>query len=162
MNGDAKFTDGKSNSLLLSLKSIGYKSIAIDGLPFDSDKGIVPNVGGRVLADASKDHMQYDTGLYVCGWLKRGPTGIIGTNLYCAEETLACISDDVDKGILTSNSPKPGRDGLLQLLDSRNTRVVTFDAWEKIDTEEKRRGNLKNRPREKLTTWEELLKVASE
>ncbi|XP_020551243.1 NADPH:adrenodoxin oxidoreductase, mitochondrial isoform X3 [Sesamum indicum] len=146
----------------LSLKSIGYKSIAIDGLPFDSDKGIVPNVGGRVLADASKDHMQYDTGLYVCGWLKRGPTGIIGTNLYCAEETLACISDDVDKGILTSNSPKPGRDGLLQLLDSRNTRVVTFDAWEKIDTEEKRRGNLKNRPREKLTTWEELLKVASE
>ncbi|KAK4402382.1 NADPH:adrenodoxin oxidoreductase, mitochondrial [Sesamum angolense] len=146
----------------LSLKSIGYKSIAIDGLPFDSKKGIVPNIGGRVLADASKDHMQYETGLYVCGWLKRGPTGIIGTNLHCAEETLSCISDDVDKGVLTSNSPKPGRDGLLQLLDSRNTRVVTFDAWEKIDAEEKRRGNLKNKPREKLTTWEELLKVVRE
>ncbi|KAL0385055.1 UNVERIFIED_CONTAM: NADPH:adrenodoxin oxidoreductase, mitochondrial [Sesamum radiatum] len=75
------------------------------------------------------------------------------------ETKLACISDDVAKGVLTSNSPKPGRDGLLQLLDSRNTVVVNFDAWEKIDAEEKRRGNLKNKPREKLTTWEELLKV---
>lgn len=75
---------------------------------------------------------------------------------------IACISDDIDKGVLTSNSPKPGKEGLLQLLDSRNTRVVTFDAWEKIDLEERRLGNLRNRPREKLTSWEELLKVAFE
>ncbi|KAL8529820.1 hypothetical protein ACS0TY_007033 [Phlomoides rotata] len=145
----------------LALKSIGYKSVVVDGLPFDNYKGIVPNAGGRVLADASQDHMQYKTGVYVCGWLKRGPTGIIGTNLYCAEETLSCISEDINKGVLVSNSTKPGRGGLLQLLDSRNTRVVPFDAWEKIDHEERRRGNLKNKPREKLTTWEELLKVAS-
>ncbi|KAK6152078.1 hypothetical protein DH2020_014713 [Rehmannia glutinosa] len=125
-------------------------------------KGIVPNHGGRVLADASQDHTQYETGLYVCGWLKRGSTGIIATNLYCAEETLACVSDDIHKGVLTSNSPKPGREGLLHLLNSRNTRVVSFDGWEKIDLEERRRGNLKNKPREKLTTWEELLKVACE
>ncbi|GER40788.1 subtilase family protein, partial [Striga asiatica] len=68
------------------LKSIGYKSIPINGLPFDNYKGIVPNHGGRVLVDASQDHMQYEAGLYMCGWLKRGPTGIIATNLYCAEE----------------------------------------------------------------------------
>lgn len=73
---------------------------------------------------------------------------------------MACISDDINKGVLTSNSPKPGREGLLRLLNSRNTRIVTLDGWKKIDTEEKRRGNLKNKPREKLTTWEELLKVA--
>ncbi|PIN19888.1 Ferredoxin/adrenodoxin reductase [Handroanthus impetiginosus] len=146
----------------LALKSIGYKSVAIDGLPFDNYKGTVPNLGGRVLADASKDHMQYETGLYVCGWLKRGPTGIIATNLYCAEDTLACISDDINKGVLSSNSLKPGREGLRQLLDSRNTRIVPFDAWEKIDLEEKRRGNLKNKPREKITTWDELLEVATE
>ncbi|KAK6153308.1 hypothetical protein DH2020_012947 [Rehmannia glutinosa] len=146
----------------VALKSIGYKSVAIDGLPFDNYKGIVPNHGGRVLADASQDHTQYETGLYVCGWLKRGPTGIIATNLYCAEETLACVSDDIHRGVLTSNSPKPGREGLLHLLNSRNTRVVSFDGWEKIDLEERRRGNLKNKPREKLTTWEELLKVACE
>ncbi|KAL3835187.1 hypothetical protein ACJIZ3_009923 [Penstemon smallii] len=146
----------------LALKSIGYKSVAIDDLPFDNYKGIVPNVGGRVVTDSLQDHMQIETGLYVCGWLKRGPTGIIATNLYCAEETLACISDDINKGLLTSNSPKPGREGLLQLLDSRNTKVVSLDAWKKIDTEEIRLGHIKNKPREKLTTWEDLLKVASE
>ncbi|KAH6781502.1 Pyridine nucleotide-disulfide oxidoreductase family protein [Perilla frutescens var. frutescens] len=144
----------------LTLKSIGYKSVAVDGLPFDNYKGIVPNLGGRVLTDASQDNLQYEKGLYVCGWLKRGPTGIIGTNLHCAEETLSCISDDINKGVLKSTSPKPGREGLRHLLDSRNTRVVPFDAWEKIDLEERRRGSLKNKPIEKLTTWEELLKVA--
>lgn len=51
--------------------------------------GIVPNVGGRVLSDASGDRMQFEKALYVCGWLKRGPTGIIATNLYCAEETVS-------------------------------------------------------------------------
>ncbi|GER50282.1 NADPH:adrenodoxin oxidoreductase [Striga asiatica] len=146
--------------LMLALKSVGYRSVLIDDLPFDNYKGIVPNHGGRVLVDASQDHMQYETGLYVCGWLKRGPTGIIATNLYCAEETLACISADIEKGLL--NSPKPGREGLMHLLDCRNTKVVTFDGWEKIDLEEKRRGSLKNKPREKLTTWDELLKVACE
>ncbi|XP_057772639.1 NADPH:adrenodoxin oxidoreductase, mitochondrial isoform X2 [Salvia miltiorrhiza] len=144
----------------LALKSIGYKSVAVDGLPFNNYKGIVPNAGGRVLADASHDHLKYETGLYVCGWLKRGPTGIIGTNLHCAEETLSCISDDINRGVLASASTKPGREGLRQVLNSRNTRVVPFDGWGKIDCEERRRGGLKNKPREKLTTWEELLEVA--
>ncbi|KAL6552446.1 hypothetical protein OROHE_007810 [Orobanche hederae] len=165
----------------LALKSIGYKSVTVDGLPFDNYKGIVPNVGGRVLADASHDHilgivpnvggrvladashdhLQYEKGLYVCGWLKRGPTGIIGTNRHCAEETLSCISDDISKGVLAaSTSMKPGRGGLGQLLEGRNTRIVPFDAWGKIDCEERRRGILKNKPREKLATWEELLEVA--
>lgn len=58
--------------------------------------------------------------------------------------------------------PKPGREGLLQLLDDRNVRVVPFSGWEKIDSEERRLGSLRNKPREKLTTWEDLLKVASE
>ncbi|XP_047960003.1 NADPH:adrenodoxin oxidoreductase, mitochondrial isoform X1 [Salvia hispanica] len=144
----------------LALKSIGYKSVAVDGLPFDTNKGIVPNDRGRVLADASHGHLQHDIGLYVCGWLKRGPTGIIGTNLHCAEETISCISEDLNRGALASASTKPGREGLRQVLDSRNTRVVPFDGWGKIDCEERRRGSLKNKPREKLATWEELLEVA--
>ncbi|XP_075479554.1 NADPH:adrenodoxin oxidoreductase, mitochondrial-like isoform X1 [Primulina tabacum] len=143
----------------IALKSIGYKSLAIDGLPFDNHKGIVPNIGGRVLAKVSQDESKCDAGLYVCGWLKRGPTGIIGTNLYCAEETLACISDDISKGVLTSDSSKPGGQGLLQLLDSRRIAVVPFSGWERIDAEERRRGSLKGKPRQKLTTWEELLEV---
>ncbi|XP_010314053.1 NADPH:adrenodoxin oxidoreductase, mitochondrial isoform X1 [Solanum lycopersicum] len=151
----------------LVLKSVGYKSIPVAGLPFDHRKGpaipgIVPNVQGRVLSEASEDAL-VEKGLYVCGWLKRGPTGIIATNLYCAEETVASISEDVERGVVTSRSglSKSGREGLLQLLDSRNVKIVPFGGWEKIESEEKRRGSLKNKPREKLTSWEDLLEVAT-
>ncbi|KAK4371262.1 hypothetical protein RND71_010737 [Anisodus tanguticus] len=125
----------------LVLKSVGYKSIHVDGLPFDHRKGIVPNIQGRVLSEAS-GNAQVEIGLYVCGWLKRGPTGIIATNLYCAEETVASISEDVVRGVVTSRSglSKPGRQGLLELLDNRNVKIVPFGGWEKIDNEEKRRG----------------------
>ncbi|CAL9027841.1 unnamed protein product [Prunus brigantina] len=143
------------------LKSIGYKSIPVDGLPFDHRKGVVPNIRGRVLSDTSGDPMLLEKGLYVCGWLKRGPTGIIATNLYCAEETVASISEDLKQGVLASSS-NSGREGLLQLLDSRNVRVIPFVEWEKIDSEERRLGSLRNKPREKLATWEELQKVATE
>ncbi|CAA3008011.1 NADPH:adrenodoxin oxidoreductase, mitochondrial-like isoform X1 [Olea europaea subsp. europaea] len=139
----------------LVLKNIGYKSVAINNLPFDHYKG-------RVLANSSGDVPQYETGLYVCGWLKRGPTSIIATNLSCAEETVASISEDIGKGVLTSDSAKLGREGLLQLLEGRNIKAVQFDDGEKIDAKEKKRENLKNKPREKLATWEELLQVVSE
>nr|GMD99588.1 NADPH:adrenodoxin oxidoreductase, mitochondrial isoform X1 [Ipomoea batatas]GME09181.1 NADPH:adrenodoxin oxidoreductase, mitochondrial isoform X1 [Ipomoea batatas] len=147
----------------LVLKSIGYKSVCVEGLPFDPRNGIVPNIRGRVLSDSTGDLTEVEKGLYVCGWLKRGPTGIIATNLYCAEETVASISEDIKKGILPSTSDpssKPGREGLLQLLDSKNSTVIPFEGWQKIDAEEKRRGCLKNKPREKLTSWQELFEVA--
>ncbi|KAK9131794.1 hypothetical protein Scep_011322 [Stephania cephalantha] len=144
----------------LVLKSIGYKSVPVDGLPFDPHKGVVPNIRGRVLGNASTDPAIIEKGLYVVGWLKRGPTGIIATNLYCAEETVASILEDLDKGLLTPTAPTPGREGLVQLLDSKNVRFVSFDGWEKIDAEEKSMGSLKNKPREKITKWEELLKAA--
>ncbi|XP_059432232.1 NADPH:adrenodoxin oxidoreductase, mitochondrial [Corylus avellana] len=145
------------------LKSIGYKSVPVDGLPFDHQKGVVPNIRGRVLRDTSGDPTLLE-GLYVCGWLKRGPTGIIATNLYCAEETVLSISEDLDQGVLATKSglPKPGREGLLHLLENRNVRVIPFSDWEKIDSTERRLGSLKNKPREKLTTSEELLQVAME
>ncbi|KAI3857210.1 hypothetical protein MKW98_010624 [Papaver atlanticum] len=139
------------------LKSIGYKSVPVDGLPFDQRKGIVPNFRGRVLSNASV----LDKGLYVVGWLKRGPTGIIGTNLYCAIETVESIYKDLEQGVLTTpTTPKPGREGLLQLLDSKNVKFVPFSGWEKIDMKEKHEGSQKGKPREKITTWNELLEVA--
>ncbi|MCL7050741.1 hypothetical protein MKW94_011860 [Papaver nudicaule] len=141
----------------LVLKSIGYKSVPVDGLPFDQHKGVVPNFRGRVLSNASV----LDKGLYVVGWLKRGPTGIIGTNLYDAIETVESIYEDLEQGVLTApTTPKPGRDGLLQLLDSKNIRFVPFSGWEKIDMKEKHEGSQKGKPREKITTWDELMTVA--
>ncbi|KAF8400835.1 hypothetical protein HHK36_014137 [Tetracentron sinense] len=145
----------------LVLKSIGYKSVPVNGLPFDNHKGMVPNIRGRVLSDVPGEHT-FEKGLYVAGWLKRGPTGIIATNLYCAEETVASISEDLEQGLLTPSFPKPGREGLGQLLDSRNVRFVPFSGWEKIDVKEKADGSLRNKPREKIVSWQELLKVANE
>lgn len=158
--GAGEFEDIKCGMVL---KSIGYKSVPVDGLPFDHKKGIVPNDRGRVLSDTS-DPSVLEKGLYVCGWLKRGPTGIIATNLYCAEETVLSISEDLEKGGLISSSamPKPGRDGLLQLLHDRNVRVISFSDWEKIDSEERKLGSSRNKPREKLTTWDELYKATSQ
>ncbi|KAL8153217.1 hypothetical protein V2J09_010977 [Rumex salicifolius] len=159
--GTGEFEDIKCG---LALKSIGFKSKPVDGLPFDHEKGVVPNLKGRVIQTMDGEKMAPVTGLYVCGWLKRGPTGIVATNLFCAEETVASITEDLKGGELESKSslPKPGREGLLELLQNRKAKVVTFEGWEKIDEEEQDRGALKNKPREKLTTMEELLLVASQ
>ncbi|KAG4955195.1 hypothetical protein JHK87_040789 [Glycine soja] len=142
--GAGEFEDIKCG---MALKSIGYRSVPVDGLPFDH----------------KKDPSVLEKGLYVCGWLKRGPTGIIATNLYCAEETVSSISADLEKGglIWSSTLPKPGRDGLLQLLHDRNIRVVSLSDWEKIDSEERRLGSSRNKPREKLASWDELYKTTS-
>ncbi|KAG0503468.1 hypothetical protein HPP92_003540 [Vanilla planifolia] len=161
--GSGQFEDTKCG---LVLKSIGYKSLPIDGLPFDDRKGVVPNVKGRVVTNHQKEDGDeaVEHGLYVAGWLKRGPTGIIATNLYCAEETVSSISEDMEKGLFNcaSCSPKPGREGLLQLLDERNINFVPFSGWEKIDAKEKLLGRLKNKPREKIVSWDELLNASNE
>lgn len=77
---------------------------------------------------------------------------------------VASITEDLKKCLPTPvlTSLKPGREGLMQLLDSRNVRAVPFSDWEKIDSEEKRLGSLRNKPRDKLTSWQDLLKVASQ
>ncbi|TVU42037.1 hypothetical protein EJB05_08420 [Eragrostis curvula] len=143
----------------LVLKSIGYKSLPVQDLPFDENKGIVPNLRGRVLSNDSVER-----GLYVVGWLKRGPTGIVATNLHCAEETVASILDDDKKGVFTFSSDlkKQGRTGLLEILEQKDVRFVPFSGWEKIDSKEKMAGQLTNKPREKITTWDGLMKAANE
>ncbi|KAK3152737.1 hypothetical protein QOZ80_2BG0162890 [Eleusine coracana subsp. coracana] len=154
--GTGEFEDLKCG---LILKSIGYKSLPVQDLPFDENRGIVPNVRGRVL----RSNM-VETGLYVVGWLKRGPTGIVATNLHCAEETVASILDDDKNGVFTSpfDLKKQGRMGLLEILERKNVHFVPFSGWEKIDSKEKMAGQLTNKPREKITTWDGLLKAANE
>ncbi|KAL5714254.1 adrenodoxin-NADP(+) reductase [Ranunculus cassubicifolius] len=156
--GTGQFEDLKCG---LILKSIGYKSVPVDGLPFDRHKGVVPNIRGKVLSKPLES-APLENGLYVVGWLKRGPTGIVATNLHCAEETVASISEDITKGVLTQSVPKPGRVGLQQLLYSRGVRVVPFNGWEKIDSKEKNIGNSRDKPREKITKWDDLLNAANE
>ncbi|XP_020088646.1 NADPH:adrenodoxin oxidoreductase, mitochondrial isoform X1 [Ananas comosus] len=158
--GTGEFEDIKCG---LVLKSIGYKSLPVDGLPFDERRGVVPNVKGKVLSSDQPEKAIVEQGLYVAGWLKRGPTGIIATNLYCAEETVASIMEDVKNGLVIPNSgsPKAGREGLLQSLQDRNIPFVQLNGWARIDSKERMLGQFKNKPREKITTWDELLRVAT-
>lgn len=146
----------------LVLKSVGYKSIPLEGLSFDKKKGIVPNVCGRVLkVPMQMGNPTFERGLYVVGWLKRGPTGIIGTNLVCAEEVVASISEDAKSGTLPTDSSHMGRAGLQDILFERGVRFVTFPSWQQINAFEIAEGAKKGKPREKLFSLPEALKVAA-
>ena len=138
-------------------RSIGYKGVAVQGVPFDERRGTVPNEHGRIL-DADGQPI---LGEYAVGWIKRGPTGIIGTNKRDAQETVDAILEDLDAGRL--NEPAdPSRDTLEELLDERKPEHVTYAGWEAIDSAEKAAGEPHGRPRVKLTTTEELLDAARE
>jgi ferredoxin/flavodoxin---NADP+ reductase len=138
-------------------RSIGYKGVEVQGVPFDERSGIVPNERGRILGEGGEPLR----GEYGVGWIKRGPTGIIGTNKRDAQETVDALMEDLDAGRL--NEPAdPGRDSLEELLDERKPDHVTYTGWEAIDRAEKAAGEPQGRPRVKLTTTDELLEAARE
>jgi ferredoxin--NADP+ reductase len=126
-------------------RSVGYRGVGIPGCPFDEGTGTIPNEGGRV-----------EPGLYAAGWIKRGPSGIIGTNKKDANETVALLLEDARAGKLT-----PRRGGTLEeLLADRGAEPVVYAGWEAIDTAERTAGEPHGRPRIKLVTWDELLAAA--
>ena len=124
-------------------RSVGYVGIPIKGLPFSAQAGVVSNQLGRVM-----DSEQIYTGWYVAGWIKRGPTGIIGTNKPDAEETVKSLLEDLDQLIPCQI---PSSEEVLKLLKEREVRVVSFDDWKKIDAAEIERGVKLGKPREKFT-----------
>ena len=136
-------------------RSIGYRGIPLEGLPFDEAAGTVPHDGGRILDDQGAPLR----GDYVVGWIKRGPTGIIGTNKRDAQETVDTLLADLDGGLL--NEPAdPSREALEELLAERSPDHVTYEGWEAIDSAEKSAGEPHGRPRVKLTSTDELLDAA--
>jgi ferredoxin--NADP+ reductase len=136
-------------------RSIGYRGIPLEGLPFDEAAGTIPHDGGRIL-DEQGAPLRGD---YVVGWIKRGPTGIIGTNKRDAQETVDTVLADLDAGLL--NEPAdPSREALEELLAERAPEHVTYEGWEAIDSAERAAGEPHGRPRVKLTTTEELLDAA--
>jgi adrenodoxin-NADP+ reductase len=158
----------------LVLESIGYKSSPIEGAPFNSKLGIIPNQLGQVVAVSSSDDGGSTAavpvpGLFVCGWLKRGPSGIIGTNLVDAEQTVDTMvrSQDTFPNLSGGDGDggggergASGRQGLAKLLEERCVNVVDFKGWEAIDAEEVRRGKAVGKPREKIVKVEEMLEIA--
>src|SRR5215210_6278892 len=137
-------------------RSIGYKGVPLPGLPFDERRGTIPNELGRITGEDGPVH-----GEYVVGWIKRGPTGIIGTNKRDAQETVDRLLEDLAEGTLLEPSD-PDRDSLEQLLDERQPAHVTYAGWEAIDEQERGAGEPQGRPRVKLTRFEQLLEAARE
>jgi ferredoxin--NADP+ reductase len=127
-------------------RSVGYHGVPLPGVPFDESTGTIPNEGGRV-----------EPGTYVAGWIKRGPSGVIGTNKKDAMETVELLLADAAAGRLPR--AEDTRD-LAEVLAERGGEPVLYAGWEEIDRVEKAAGAPHGRPRTKLCSWEDLLATA--
>jgi len=134
----------------LAFRSVGYRGRPIPGVDFDGENGVIPNRRGRCLL-----HGEPVPGLYVTGWIKRGPTGIIGTNRADSVETVQSILEDVARGPAVS---KPGFAGLEAELAA--CKVVGYADWQRIDAAERARGEPNGKPREKFTAVCDLITAA--
>jgi ferredoxin/flavodoxin---NADP+ reductase len=141
----------------LVLRSIGYRGVPLDGIPFDERRGLIRNDGGRVVDDDGAALR----GEYTVGWIKRGPSGVIGTNKKCAADTVTAILEDA--GAAALNVPaRPDRDAIEPWLQEQAPGLVTWSGWQVIDAHERGRGEASGRPRVKLTDVDEMVAVASE
>jgi ferredoxin/flavodoxin---NADP+ reductase len=137
----------------LVFRSVGYRGVALSGVPFDPATGTTPNAAGRVLDESGMPIRA----VYVAGWIKRGPTGVIGTNKKDAVETVDNLLEDARAGLLERSEPAGS---LEQLFVEREVEAVIYPGWGAIDMLERTRGEEQGRPRVKLCTWEELLAAA--
>ena len=134
------------------LRSVGYRGLPMPAVPFDDSSGIVPNAAGRVLLDGEPVR-----GLYVAGWIKRGPTGVIGTNKHDARETVAAILEDAP---LLPPAPIRDPDGLPSLLAQRGVTAVSWEGWRAIELAESQLGQARGSARARITERAALLAAA--
>jgi ferredoxin/flavodoxin---NADP+ reductase len=139
----------------LVLRSVGYRAVPLPEVPFDERSYVLPNERGRVLGPDGEPL----PGVYAVGWIKRGPTGILGTNKRDAEETVSCLAEDFAAGALTT-PPNPDPAHLDALLGRRKPDLVTIEGWRAIEAQEIGRGRDERRPRVKLASRDELLEAA--
>ena len=157
LSGDAFNQSARGTGKFIELqtgivfRSIGYKGVPIPGVPFDQRRGIIPNIDGRVMDENNSPV----PGLYVAGWIKRGPTGIIGTNRADSVATVKSMTDDLNK--LATSPEKQGGRAVMALLENAGIRYVSFSDWKIIDQSEIARGAPIEKPREKYTTVQEML-----
>jgi ferredoxin/flavodoxin---NADP+ reductase len=134
----------------LVFRSVGYRGVGLPDVPFDEQRGTILNEGGRVVGEAQT---------YCAGWIKRGPTGIIGTNKKDATETVALLLGDVEQGRIAHREDVTA-EAVEALLAERGVRAVVYAGWSSIDDLERAAGEKLGRPRVKLRSWEELLEAA--
>jgi ferredoxin--NADP+ reductase len=134
----------------LVFRSVGYRGVGLPDVPFDERRGTILNEGGRVVGEACT---------YCAGWIKRGPTGIIGTNKKDATETVNLLLQDAEEGRI-AHRPEVAAEAVEALLAERGVRAVLYEGWMSIDELERAAGEKLGRPRVKLRTWDELLETA--
>ncbi len=139
----------------LVFRSIGYRGTALPGVPFNERWGVILNDCGRVLDPATSRPV---LGEYTAGWIKRGPTGVVGTNKQDAAETVKWMMADFEAGRIL-RPPAPQRDALMALIQERQPHHFTFEDWLVLDKIEQDRGSKEGRPRVKFTTKEEMIAV---
>ncbi len=139
----------------LVFRSVGYLGVPLPGVPFDEKKGTILNDTGRVLDPATRQPL---TGVYAGGWIKRGPSGVIGTNKACSVETVGCMLEDLARGAVLAPAA-PSAEAAEQLVRSRQPHVFTFEDWQRIDALETERGTAAGRPRVKFTCVEDMLEA---
>ncbi|MFH8689552.1 FAD-dependent oxidoreductase [Streptomyces anulatus] len=134
----------------LVLRAVGYRGVELPGLPFDPVRGTVPHTAGRVLRDGAPA-----PGEYVAGWIKRGPTGVIGSNRSCAKETVASLLEDV-----AGLRRRPAADDPLAVLRECGLRPVEWSGWLSIERAEAELGRSLGRGPVKIPDWPGLLAAA--
>ncbi len=139
-------------------RAVGYWGTEIPGVPFDASRGVIRNVEGRVVDDAGAAIV----GFYTTGWIKRGPTGLIGHTKSDAQETIGHVVDDAE-GLIAASRAEPeslSPDNLLTLLKDRGVPVVLWEDWEVLDAYEISLGELQGRERIKVVPRDEMTDVA--
>ena len=140
----------------LVLRAVGYVGRPLAGVPYDECRTTVLNDSGRVLDPLSGRPIP---GLYAAGWIKRGPSGVIGTNKRCAQETTSRLIDDFRAGLLPEPPDNP--EALLDRIRAAGVKIIDYAGWERIDAHERGLGELAGRPRVKLVRRDEQLERAS-
>jgi ferredoxin/flavodoxin---NADP+ reductase len=138
------------------LRSIGYRGVPINGAPFDEGRGLIHNEGGRI-HDGSGE---VAPGLYAVGWIKRGPSGVIGTNKKDAQETVDRLFEDLEAEKLPDRELAADRGAIESLLAERQPDHVTFEGWQAIDAAEVEAGKPHGRPRVKFCRVDELVEAS--
>jgi len=137
----------------LVFRSIGYMGVALPGIPFDARKGVIPNAQGRVIDPSGPATV---TGEYVVGWIKRGPSGIIGTNKPDSYETARILVEDAAAGKLLTPT-EPTREAFEAFIRRQQPEVVSFEDWQLLDQAELANGAAVGRPRIKFSRVEDML-----
>ncbi|GDY61214.1 NADP oxidoreductase [Streptomyces avermitilis] len=135
----------------LVLRSVGYRGVPLEGLPFDAEQGTVPHLAGRVLRDGA-----VSPGEYVAGWIKRGPTGVIGTNRPCAKETVTSLLADAPVLVRREVPDDP-----MAVLRAEGLRPVEWAGWQAIERAEAELGASLGRNVVKLPDWAALRAAAA-